>query len=387
MMKFEQPSRTERPKLTLVKGFEGSEDRAPRLSPLELEKICSLKDIGSSYDVEQLRKEPKRFADVWRVLMARPFATELPIEEETFGYKRNLKECESLKKCIARLEARDMDLDDPEVVDALEKTLRLANIEQKKANWLEDEFYPKVFGKAIASARAEVNQFLIRQANTKGLEQFKDAGLPRINMQDTLNYVLFGHDPKTAGVSFGDVIAMNIPEWYTDKDEWRVYLVAVHELLHSVSHRNHEGVGMDKRRISPDLEALNEAVTQILTFRIASEHLEKEKTGLRGQRQQKLSLATMPYSEYTVLVREIFTKIPMDYFTDAMLNDQGWDRLRDKFREVFGNEDAVIRFAENLRNVYLSPAERKAKKMKGLGEKTVNPFGNTQKIKQNKEEE
>lgn len=303
--------------------------------------------------------EPDTANQIYRALVTRNFNEELPAETATFTYRRNLHECQRLKKSILRLEGKRLDFNDATTLNALEDASRLLHFELKKANWLEKEFYPVVFGKAINTARAEVNQFLIKQANTKGLERFRNAHAPKITLRDDLNYLLKGNPPESAGVYQEGYIVMRIPEHFTDRDEWRVYLIAVHELLHSVSHQDWGGVGLDKRSIDPDLEALNEAVTQLLTYRIALTHLDQERTHLRGQRQQRLSLTTMPYSEYTLIVRQIFSKIPMEYFTNAMLNQSGWNALRLKFKEEFGSEDAVIAYARNLRAAYLPPQQRK----------------------------
>ncbi len=365
IMEMKHTPESSKPELRLVRSPEVTQAHIPKLTPEALEQICRLETSPTELKrFDYLADDDQKvIPHVIRALLERDFKNELPIEEPIFPYKRNLQECDRLKKVMySAFNSKDRS---PETEQKLtEASSKLLALELRKADWLETEFYPNVFDTAITTARAEVNQFLIGQKNTKYLEQFRDASLPAIYMQDELNYLLDGNPPETAGVyssggGYDPRINLRIPNFFTDKDEWRVYLTAVHELLHSVSHQDWGDVGIDKRSIDPDLEALNEATTQLLTYHIALQHLENEKTPLRKQRERRLSLATMPYSEYTLIVRQIFSKIPMDYFTDAMLNQSGWEKLRLKFREMFGSEDAVISYARNLRDAYIAPQKRK----------------------------
>ncbi len=358
-----------KPDLRSVRDVERPRKNIPRLTPEELERVCRLEVSADELEMinHKVKYAPSILPDVVRALLTRNFKDELPIEEPIFPYRRNLQECDRLRKEMNAIISKDRS---PETEQKFaEIASRLLALELRKAKWLEEKFYPNVFGTALTTARAEVNQFLIRQKNTKLLERFRDARLPEIYLLDELNYLLNSNPPESMGVyhpRYGG-IDLRIPEFFTDKDEWRVYLMAIHELLHSVSYQDWDGVGMDMRRIDPGLEALNEAITQLLTYYIALQHLEQKKTPLQNQRERRLSLAEMPYSEYTLIVRQIFSKIPLDYFTDAMLNRSGWEKLRLKFREVLGSEDAVIGYARNLRNAYLTPTQRK----KGVQEETT----------------
>ncbi|MBP7133846.1 hypothetical protein KBA73_01390 [Patescibacteria group bacterium] len=353
-------STSPRPSLELIPSQEPAPTELPRLAGIELEEVCSLNPAPESF-VAQFRKDPNRLLAAWSTLLTRNFEKALPIEQETFSYRRNVQECKRLQRSIGRLQGKSLETPDAETESAFTDLIQLAWLEQKKAYWIEPNYYTPLFRHAVDTACAEVNQFLVGQKNTRTLESFKSAHHRPVFLRDEFHYLLKGNPSTSAGVfhSMSGFIEVRIPEAASINDEWDIYLIAVHELIHGVSYVDGNRLGIDRMLLDPGLEKLNEAITQIITFAIASLHLEKRKSFLVGQNKQRLSLGNMPYREYTGIVRDFFAKIPQEYFADAMLNHGGWERLRAKFMEIAGNEHALILFARNLRALYLSPEQRK----------------------------
>ncbi len=349
-----------RPSLDLVPLQEPTDVELPRLAGEDLEGVCSLEPAPESF-AAPLRKDPNRVLVTWSTLLTRNFEKMLPVDDQTFAYRRNIQECKRLQRSIGRLQGKSLEAPDTETNAALDDLIQLAWLEQKKAYWLESNYYAPLFRHAVDTACAEVNQFLIGQKNTRTLESFKSAHHHPVFLRDEFHYLLKGNPPTSAGCfhSLSGFIEARVPEGASMNDEWSMYLIAVHELVHGVSYVDGNRVGIDRKLLDPGLEKLNEAITQIITFAIASLHLEKRKSFLVGQNKQRLSLGSMPYREYTGIVRDFFAKIPQDYFADAMLNHGGWERLRAKFMEIAGDEHALILFARNLRALYLSPEQRK----------------------------
>ncbi len=215
-------------------------------------------------------------------LASRDFKNELPVSEQTFRFKRNVEECEKLKISVCRLLDQGR-IDKKEDTVLLEDVSRLIALEKRKAHWLEKNYYPALYEKAINSAKGEVNQFLIKQKHTAQLDDFTDNKDISINLKDELTYLIDGNNPESAGVYKQNRIDIRIPDYYTKQDEWKIFLVSVHELVHHASFQESDRIGIKERSKDPDQEEINEAVTEITSFIIAKDHLEKQKTPLSGE--------------------------------------------------------------------------------------------------------
>lgn len=350
-------------KLEVVSPPEALADEAPKLRGVEADEVLSLKVTeGETIPLDELmRSRPQMTIAVLNALAGRDLKNELPVEEASLGYRRNLQECGKLQRVVKRIETKTkIDPNNPVDMELLRTGSRLLALELKKAEWLEKEFYPVVFRRAFRTAIGEVNQFLIKEKNLRVLDRFTDPEIAQTQFVDELNYLLHGHKPESAGDYRQGIANIRMPETFTDRDEWRVYNVIVHELLHHVSFQEMGRLGMRRSFEEPEYKELNEAVTEILAFTIANRHLEKGKTPLKGERQQPNLLDKRAYSEYTVFVKQIFKKVPLESFIDAMLNREGMDRLRNKFTEAFGDERALIDYGKKLRDMYLPPEKRRA---------------------------
>jgi hypothetical protein len=343
-------------KLKLVNnGFE-TEKEMPRkkiaeIGPEELDEICSL-DVQGSGVFEHHRGQA-----VYAMLSAlatRNLDNELPITQKTFRYKRNIEICKKLKfsvyKLIDKIETTGR-INDSEDQQLWEDAGKLYLLERKKALWLEVNYYPDLYRKTIDVARGEVNQFLVKQKNLAILDNFPNALDINVYLKDELLYSYLENGDRTLGMYNGQDIYLKISDYYTEKDEWKIFLVAVHELLHAVSYQYEGRVGIHKLDADPDLREINEAVTEILSFIIASDHIYKQKTPLKGE-VKNLDLSDMSYDNFTYVLKIMLTKVPLSYFTDAMLNREGLLRLSKKFDEVFKRKNGLIWFGNNLRNLY-----------------------------------
>lgn len=324
------------------------------ISPEELDKICSL----------EMEEKDKHFFDnmemdqVMSILMSlagRNLEDELPISEKTFVYQRNIQECKKLKESINKfiniVLSGKKDFDEEQLLLLLEDASKLLVLEKRKVSWLEKNYYPSLYRKSVDSARGETTQFLIKQKNLAHLDEFADIQDIDINLKDELTYLIDGNDPQSAGVYKRNEIDIRIPEYYTSEDEWKVYLVAIHELLHYASYQDRNRIGMHQLAENPDHQEINEGVTEILSYVVAKDHLEKLKTPLEGEN-RRLSIGDMAYDNYTYIIKTILPKIPLSFFTDAMLNEQGLDKLSRKFDEVFKDKNSLVLFSRNLKNLY-----------------------------------
>lgn len=303
-------------------------DELPKISAEELEEVCNLavSDEEIAAAAELIKKHGAILLDL---LAERNLSTELPVAEETFIYRRNLTECEQLKKSIYKIFGqKPKDWESVSEAD-MRAAAKLLVLEQRKAAWLEQNYFPAVFARTLVAARGEVNQFLIKQKNTAELERFRLTTEVPIHLLDEINYVTRGAPPGSVGSynARGQEATISIPSYYTKTDEWKVYITAVHELVHHASHQQNYGdkIGLQLGS-GTDVEQveLNEAVTQFVTFLIAEDHLKKAKTTLSQERNSKLSLFNMAYAEYTVILKNTFKKVPAQYFIDALLNYEGY---------------------------------------------------------------
>lgn len=320
------------------------------INPEELDRICSLDVDEEDKQFFQKTSNGDTVYAILHSLAGRNEKNELPISEPTFRYKRNLDECKKLKISVYKL------LDKKQIhketdANLLEDAAILLELERRKAHWLEENYYPSLYQKAIDSAKGEVCQFLIKQKNTAQLDRFADLKNITINLKDELTYLEEGNDPKSVGIYKGHKIDIRIPEYYSAQDEWKIFLVAVHELVHHASYQNYERIGIKKIYDDPNQEEINEAMTEIVSFFIAKDHLDKQKTPLAGEN-KNLQLVDMSYNDFTHIVKVISSKIPLSLFVDAMLNKDGLQKLSNKFDEVFDDKESLIKFAENLKWLY-----------------------------------
>ena len=53
--------------------------------------------------------------------------------------------------------------------------------------------------------------------------------------------------------------------------------------------------------------------------------------------------------------------LPLAFFTDAMLNKDGFERLTEKFEEEYGKKDSLVKFARELKNLRTLPVNNETK--------------------------
>lgn len=346
--------------LKLVESEEPEEVVSPTIDKETLNEMCFLEiEAREMYDLPGLLKSnPNLFANIIYRLAHRDFANELPVEAETITYKRNLEECAQLRLAAVKLldkmqKGEPVTSADRPLVD---QAARLLTLELRKAKWTEQNYYPVVFQHAIDTAEADVMRFLVHEKNVNRLDELNDPDnyTAGVNLDDPLSYVMAGHKPNSAGEYKGGKVSVCVPEYYTEKNEWDVYRVVVHEMIHHVSHFDQERLGLRHHQGEPNYNEINEAMTEILTFYVLNRRKNLDTGSLRGT-PQNIALENLAYKEYTFIVTHIFSKIPDHYFADAMLNEDGFKRLRDKFDEVFG-PGSLIRFGKNMRDIYKAPA-------------------------------
>ena len=366
-----------KPDLRFIKTEEIQEMPDVTIPDKEIEKIC-VGQIGNeekkhvvrkleSLGIKQKDEEIPYVNVLLDHLQGRPISQELPIKDEIFAYKRNLKISKELKQKVARLlnfpvkEGVDYTADELNQRKELEEgALKLLILEKRKADWLEENYNLIVFAKTVKTSQAEVRQFLIKQLNVRELDKFTDPAQVEVVLQDELNYLLEGNPLDSGGNYSSGISYVRIPPEFTDKNEWDIFHVTVHELLHAVSFRNYERLGLHKHFADPDFKEVNEAITETITYFIMKEHIESKKTYLQGQKQGKLYLSELSYSEYTSRLKEVTKKIPLHFFIDAMLNEKSLDKLEEKFTEEFDDPDALQKFAMKLSDLF-KPKIKKAK--------------------------
>ena len=338
----------------------------------ELEEICSLSipehEVRAySYDIgDMFRNDPKRFEMLMNALLSRNFDKVLPIQGESFVYRRYAQECNRLKQSIEQsrsLMARLAKEDPEKLADESHKMVgniaRLLILQTRAAEWLEADYFPGLYEKAANTARGEVMQYLIKQKNTRNLDAFREVDDAKVHFVDEVEYIKrgLGKDPETsAGCIRGGDVYLKMPSHYSDSEEWDVFHVLVHELVHYVSLQDYSGVGISDYEGKVDYNMLNECVTELVTYVIMQGHLDQGKTYLKGQK--KSDLMGMAYAEYVVIVKQVLSKVPIEYFVDAMLNWDGMEKLKNKFKEAFGDADALQRYAKNLNDAYMPARER-----------------------------
>jgi len=206
------------------KGFAAEETT---INPEDLDTICTLNVNETDKNFFQNINDGNKIYAILHSLSARNIKDELPISEPTFRYKRNLEESEKIKISVYKLITKKQ-IDKNEDTGLLEDAATLLELERRKAHWLEKNYYPSLYQRAVNSAKGEVNQFLIKQKNTALLERFTENKDVNINLKDELTYLVDGNDPDSAGVYSGGEIDIRVPSYYTGQDEWKIFLVSVH---------------------------------------------------------------------------------------------------------------------------------------------------------------
>ena len=345
--------------------------------PYELEEVCSLSVSEDEIRHKQVQlsqmgqEDPERFHLLLNILIERNYDKVLPIQEKSFNYQRYVQECERLKKSLGRLrtELRQKGTG-PKRAQELSRNLsgdmaHLLVLQSRANDWLERSYFPALFEKTTNSAKGEVMQYLVKQKNTRTLNYFRPVDEAQIHFLDEVEYLAsrVSNSVESAGCIQGNSIYVKVPNHYSEDDEWAIFHTLVHELVHHVSQHTYPELGIADSRSGADYDKLNESITELVTFTILKGHLEKQKTYLKGQKPKKLN--EMGYSEYIVIVRQILSKIPMEYFVDAMLNRGGIEALKSKFQEVYDDPEALERYADNLSNAYKTSRER-ASQAEGL---------------------
>ena len=327
----------------------------------------SLEENESNLD-NLANSNPSAFYFVLQTLAAKGADYGLYIPEEykdSFLYKRSEEEIKNIKPIVYKMidsihKSNQLKHDE---ID-FESVSRLFAIQRKKAEWAENNIYNNEFQEVADHAIGDVNRYLLEFYNSDDKnENFKAAqdGL-NIMFKDELIYYYEGNviENDTAGINRGNdvVIKMNtdMPQW----EEWKIYKVLVHEIIHKVSYRDSSRLGLhlyDESSEGYNQVELNEAITEIVAAGIATKHYEDNESEIKGQ--SKVELNESGYFKYIVIAKTIFSKIPQKYFVDAMLTDDGFSNLQDKFKQEFGSVDELKRFANNLKDVYLPISQRK----------------------------
>lgn len=347
-------------KFKVLEDGESKEEEKVVLKDLEeIENIFRIDNLETEIREAQLRlielfdEDPKRFFEVLLALVNRDFENEIPLEVgDNFFVERNKKECLELVKEVKRAIGlmREGKFNDIDVVSIA----KLFAIEKRKADWLSENYYPKVFEKAIEHSTGDINRFLIDYKNV-GVEKPEDFPETRssshISLIDDLSYVLVANDLASIGYFSGKSVVLRMHSGMKKRDEWKVYNTLVHELVHRISFRDNERVGVRLKYEDPSFEEINEAITELITAGIANKHFDLDYSDMKSQ--EKIPLDRRAYFKYILVVKTIFDRIPFDYFVEAAMKKNGLDELEKKFEEVFKGEKTLREFGENLRDLYL----------------------------------
>jgi|GEM_PF-2318602 hypothetical protein len=279
-------------------------------------------------------------------LANRKVADTLPVpkeEKDEFLYRRHVELALERKAKTAEFIGLSADGKmTPEKYEELsEQMLIYFGIELKKALWTTEEFYPKYFEHAVAQARGDVMQFLVAQANADeaGLDEIRKITDADIQLKDPLLFYIDNArlEEEAGGVYKGNgQIEIKIPTYFDQRDEWSVYAVAVHELIHSISSGRMEGHIFHDGRIEEGSTEMLEAVTELVTYAIVQQHLASGKQGLSGLTVQRADVRRSGYADYVEEVRGTLGKIPLQLYVDAMITVDGMGALIDAFNKEYG---------------------------------------------------
>lgn len=234
----------------------------------------------------------------------------------------------------------------------------LLAVETRKTDWLETHVYPQLFERAKLQALGDVQSFLIKEVNNPSakLDYFTDLQHVSVRFIDDIKYLLEGGSLDAAGdysVTKKEIHAV-LPPFVDLSDEFMVYQILVHELVHAISHRKYgKELALTRKveRSSPERTVgLNEAMTEVIAYLISNEHLDRQKMPMQSRTKRKPSRYDSGYVEYIARLEIITKKIPKRFFIDALLAKEGEDALRHKFEETFKGEitlDSFIQFVEN----------------------------------------
>lgn len=320
---------------------------------------------NESLSKEERQRASNKMSDLLAILAGRNLTSELPLDrdvEQSFVFQRNLQYCQKLKRAAYNFDVRGKS--EAEIDEKIEQIEEYLGLERKKASWLEQNYFPKMYGRAVRTARAEVQQFLLMQVNSDkaGLKEFFDIDSVKVELKDELNYI--AEHTSRRGDSVGYYLrgkaVLSIPAFFTEEDEWKIYVRTVHELTHAVSDKSAAGkIGIEHQYQDPNFMELNEAVTEIVTHIIAYDHMSSHKTPLRSE--TKADMESSGYMDYIYYTKKLFDRIAPQFFIDAMLTPEGFKKLVAEFEKVFGSPQALVDFGIKLRDLYLSPQERKRK--------------------------
>lgn len=350
--------------------------KTPVLEGDDLEVACADQIPGSEIDkISKIQySSPENFINAIHRLSSLNLDIYLPIGDPTSEiYQKNLRGCKELQKQARALSVllRKHDLYSekgqfncggaeeafrsyPELV---KQTRTLLASDARKAAWLERSYYPVVFGKTLSVARAEVRQFLIKHQNLRDIGSLEDPQDALIEMRAPVSYILNGGFLDSAAHYSGkeNRISIRMPNGAAPRDEWETYHSAVHELVHYISQRGCQWGQQvrDQTRREFSLPQLNEGLTETITYFIAKDHILKGKTELF--RQEMPDLQHFAYTHYTIPLAQVFSQIPLDDFIEALVTEEGLEKLVKKFEEVFGHQDAFASYSQALSSKLPAP--------------------------------
>lgn len=350
----------------------------PEVSPDEAHELLTLyvNDIELA-EAARLLDDRQKGPMLMYILSGRNIREELPFAEETkqsFLFARHMDEMVRGKVAAHKLVDaawHGRTISKEAIQDAYTQGKKALALELRKAEWLEQTLYPKMYERPINAARAEIRQFLVEQVNMGHtmVTRFPDVDAVGVRLMDELQYVA-DYKGERMNSSVGEYdpqkreMRIRIPDYYSREDEWKVFMVAIHEFVHGISEQSGGRVGIEHQYRDPSFMELNEAVTEIVSFAIARDHLSQGKTPLRGQN-PRTSEADSGYAEYIHITKKLFDRIPKQAFIDAMLTAEGFQTLVDRFEEVFDDPMALVKFGRNLRDLYASPRERARRREQG----------------------
>jgi len=279
-------------------------------------------------------------------LANRDLDNELPVKKESFVYRRNLDHCKKLQISVKLFLKNDTIIEDEAFRKLLLEASKLYYLERKKADWLEKNYFPTTFERSRNVAKGEVVQFMMKNVNSGEMDRFKNIESLQMKYEDSLNYIANGGPNDSVGFFRGGMISIKVPSNYTNLDEWQLFIVQVHELVHAISNKSFAKIGIHLKNI-PGSKHLNEAVTEIITFKIVSEHLEKGKTYINNE-DRRTSVAQSGYYNQIVSLKNVLNKVPFEFFKDAMLNPDGLKKLELKFDQVFNGKQSFKDFAKKV---------------------------------------
>ncbi|MBU1119535.1 hypothetical protein KKH43_06670 [Patescibacteria group bacterium] len=311
------------------------------IGPEELTELISKK--GESVDLKGMsQSDPDRYQQLITALTNRSVKSELPLDTQAFSGNDLRSYDVYMLDVIQQKEAARALFFGTVNDETLQDASAFLAEELPKAEWLEQNKYPELYGAATTSARAEIKQLFIEHGIEEG---FPSADKPEIVLKDQLTFLLNeSNDPEEYSHVEGDTITLRVTERMTEDDEWDVYLTSVHELLTSIGEHSAKETGEE---LTDEQVRARETVVNIVTRMVATKHVEKGKTPLSGEEE----------FEYHPLQYLIFTNIPEKKFAEALVSTDALQELMDEFQEKYSKNEQIVGYAKHLKGLIAAQSE------------------------------